>query len=420
MPLGVEATLALTALALGISSLCTRHRWVPLSACGLVLALLLRREWMALSLMPMALLVGLGLWRGGIPGGARGRLAALVLLRLFVFFQLAEGYMALCQRGILASRFYWNERWIGGVPLTVEGAGSLGRIPPAGFKCTHISRLNDYDTDWSATYTTDARGRRTVKGQKSGAKGLVLVGDSFTFGYGVDDDRTVASQLQGLLERPVINLGCNGHGPSRNLLALEREDGWPWLEPADEVGDVVYMSLPHHLYDNDESKAWRIFAVPGETVFVGGPGEMQRRIRGVDETKSMGSMEVFLHRHVRLMKLTKLYQRPERVDDAWISLCVDYCLRMREVASARLGARFHVALLRSHHMGGLETEAREFKRRLRMAGIDVLDYQDLPGDGLRENDFDITSRHFTGSYSGRIARALMGDLAPHVQTAGIK
>lgn len=404
--------LAVAALVPAIMSLRSRRPWIPLVFSGVMAAGLLRREWMALSLMPLALVAALGLWRGGIPGGSRGRLLVLAVLRVFVFFQLAEGYMALCQKGVLASRYYWNERWIGGVPLTVEGAGPLGRIPPANFTCTHVSRLNDSDTDWSATYTTDSLGRRTVVGQKKEGKALALVGDSFTFGYGVDDGQSIASRLQELSARPVFNLGCNGHGPSRNLLALERTKGWPWLAEGSEVGDVVYMSLPHHLYDNDESVAWRIFAVPGETVFVAGAQGLGRRPRVVDEKQEMGFAEVFLHRHVRLMKLTKIYQRPERVDGKWISLCVEYCRQMQAVVAERLGARFHVALLRSHNMGGLDAEAREFKRQLRSAGLPVLDYQDLPGEGLRDADFDITSRHFTGGYSRQIARALHRDLGP--------
>ena len=50
----------------------------------------------------------------------------------------------------------------------------------------------------------------------------IALGDSFTFGAGVNEEATWAARLAGLAKREVINLGVPGHGPSQYTKILER------------------------------------------------------------------------------------------------------------------------------------------------------------------------------------------------------
>src|SRR5262249_38125845 len=50
---------------------------------------------------------------------------------------------------------------------------------------------------------------------------IFACGDSFVFGHGVDQTRTWVKLLEGLIERPVYNLGINGASPNDELMLLE-------------------------------------------------------------------------------------------------------------------------------------------------------------------------------------------------------
>ena len=51
---------------------------------------------------------------------------------------------------------------------------------------------------------------------------IVVIGDSYTFGEGVNDDRTFAAGLERMVEHcEVLNLGVHGYGTDQQLLRLE-------------------------------------------------------------------------------------------------------------------------------------------------------------------------------------------------------
>jgi SGNH hydrolase-like domain, acetyltransferase AlgX len=54
------------------------------------------------------------------------------------------------------------------------------------------------------------------------AAGVIVLGDSFIEGSHVSDAEVVTSQLEGLLSRPVANLGRSGDGPQQELEVLRR------------------------------------------------------------------------------------------------------------------------------------------------------------------------------------------------------
>jgi hypothetical protein len=50
----------------------------------------------------------------------------------------------------------------------------------------------------------------------------VAVGDSFTFGLGVNQESTWVARLARLSKREIVNLGVQGTGPQQYTLTLER------------------------------------------------------------------------------------------------------------------------------------------------------------------------------------------------------
>jgi hypothetical protein len=85
-----------------------------------------------------------------------------------------------------------------------------------------------------------------------------MVGDSYTFGWGVNDDETFASQLDDLLKKESdvreVNLGVGGYGTLASAIRLDR-----WLsanenpvraivvihssnDPADNVANLLHRS----------------------------------------------------------------------------------------------------------------------------------------------------------------------------------
>ena len=122
------------------------------------------------------------------------------------------------------------------------------------------------------------RDGRTVRTNRSGFRGpsagegapgrsrVLLLGDSLTFGTGVDDGETFAAQLAKLAPAlEPLNLGVSGYGTDQELLLLERE-GLP-LRPAVVVldvcvgNDVFDNALPVYVYDGVTPKPY--FTVEG-------------------------------------------------------------------------------------------------------------------------------------------------------------
>ena len=81
--------------------------------------------------------------------------------------------------------------------------------------------------DFSCRVRTNGRGLRTPF--ERGPVDVIALGDSFTFGYGVDEAETWPARLAELTGWSVANLGVSGYGPQSEL-ALLRSEG-PALPP---------------------------------------------------------------------------------------------------------------------------------------------------------------------------------------------
>ena len=122
----------------------------------------------------------------------------------------------------------------------------------------------------------------------AGSKRILVLGDSYAFGFGVDDEDTISAQLERAL-RPdtpslqVLNMGVPGYQSGQELKVLER-DG---MQFSPDVVVLVY-------YANDNVKA----------AFHWDP---RLRLTYVDELGLPHSLKQFLARSIIYSKVTKAY-----------------------------------------------------------------------------------------------------------------
>ncbi|CAN0511575.1 unnamed protein product, partial [Laminaria digitata] len=81
-----------------------------------------------------------------------------------------------------------------------------------------------YAPEFEMSLTTNSRGHRGPEWSETSTGGVVLIGDSFTMGYGVSDGEEYAAVLRKALDKrhgpqtvPVVNMGMGNNGNGRWL-----------------------------------------------------------------------------------------------------------------------------------------------------------------------------------------------------------
>ncbi|HET8643997.1 MAG TPA: SGNH/GDSL hydrolase family protein, partial [Vicinamibacteria bacterium] len=104
------------------------------------------------------------------------------------------------------------------------------------------------------------RGREHTGAPAPGARRVVMLGDSVTFGTGVADGETFSDRLEEAGGFEVVNLGVDGYGTDQELIRLE-EEGLSY-RPHDVVlnfcvrNDYFDNALPVALYDGISPKPY--------------------------------------------------------------------------------------------------------------------------------------------------------------------
>lgn len=120
-----------------------------------------------------------------------------------------------------------------------------------------------YGTDFTMHVRTDAEGHRLgARGEVDPSVRLILLlGDSYTFGWGVDTDDTYASHLDELVMDAsrggmrVLNLGVGGYGTLQSGVCLGRFFD---EHPEADVAAVVVYHVPNDPVDNVNSIGYHI------------------------------------------------------------------------------------------------------------------------------------------------------------------
>ena len=124
--------------------------------------------------------------------------------------------------------------------------GGYGRIDselgwtlrPNASSCYGMTNRLTGEVYFTSDIHTDALGFRAPQsGSDPPVGAIVAIGDSWTFGYGVDYDDTYPHHLAEKLGLPVVNLGVPAYGSAQTVLLLERH--LERLGPA----AVVYLTL---------------------------------------------------------------------------------------------------------------------------------------------------------------------------------
>ena len=158
---------------------------------------------------------------GGVARALRGGLGTLaaVALGLGVALLLAEGLVRLFFDEPVQPRFVIDSGY--GVRANKPGVDTRHYVP------------GDYDVRIT-TNSAGMRGQREYALERPpGTRRVLLLGDSFIFGYGVEDNQVLSVQLEDLLNAGggprwgVLNLSVSGFGQAEELVTWE-EAGRAW------------------------------------------------------------------------------------------------------------------------------------------------------------------------------------------------
>ncbi len=104
---------------------------------------------------------------------------------------------------------------------------------------------------YDVNYTIDALGHRVTDGDYNLPKVLIL-GDSLTFGQGVEDSEAYPAILQGRLpDYKVVNGGVSAWGTTQSLLQLEQQ-----FQENDDIQLVIYSIIDDDFNRNYLRKSW--------------------------------------------------------------------------------------------------------------------------------------------------------------------
>lgn len=123
--------------------------------------------------------------------------------------------------------------------------------PRLGWRLTPGWRGRHTHHDFDVSYTIDPSGFRFDPAQPKEKRGrlIAVVGDSFTFGLGVNDDQTFVSLLNQKGTNTYLNLAIPGYSNDQEALLIE--DEMPTRHP-DEVLLVAYVG--NDLIDNQRAR----------------------------------------------------------------------------------------------------------------------------------------------------------------------
>lgn len=118
---------------------------------------------------------------------------------------------------------------------------------------SNVQGVHNIPGQFYSTFRTNRqglRGTREFPFERGGATRIVVVGDSFTWGYGVNDEDVYVSKLAALLpQMEILNLGVTAYGPSQELEYFKSEgvryhpDIVVWAFCLNDIEESEYRSI---------------------------------------------------------------------------------------------------------------------------------------------------------------------------------
>ena len=254
----------------------------------------------------------------------------------------------------------------------VEAERDATYDPLLGWKLPPEAVLTETREEYSVSYTSNAQGFRSQRDFTDPVKGrrIALLGDSYTFGSGVEDDETFAARLESLLEDTWCdNLGIGAFGIDQMWLAL-RHYALP-LKPDLVILSFVRPDLDRSLSSYRKDHIWRwkpAFRLVGDRPV---PMTMDNR---------PGPIRRFVHRESRLYrywrKLENSFSRRSAFGYRWrLNRALFEAIRDECLEAAVPLVVVHIPISRRQ-------PAPMFRREFAKIGIQYLDLGSLlPADG---------------------------------------
>lgn len=257
-------------------------------------------------------------------------------------------------------------------PGDVEPERDATFDPVLGWKLPPATVLRETKEEYSVSYTSNPQGfrsRRDFRKPVSGRR-IALLGDSYTFGSGVEDDETFGAVLESQLEDTWCdNFGIGAFGIDQMWLAL-RHYALP-LEPDLVVLSFVRPDLDRSLSSYRRDRIWRW--KPSFTLVDG-------RLAPMTMENRPGPIRRFIHLHSRL------YRQWRKLENSLSRrLAVGYRWRLNRALFEAIRdecRRAAVPLVVVHIPINRRSPAPTFRREFAEMGIDYLDLaEQLPADG---------------------------------------
>lgn len=157
-----------------------------------------------------------------------------------------------------AGLFLFNDTPTVYLDLDAEGqaGGMLWRNEEAAWGAWHLPNVRDVEGRdcFKAVYQSNSIGARDREfSEKSGGRPrIVLLGDSFAEGYGINADMTAESALEKLLDREVMNFGTGGDvGPLQYYLIYKN------LAKRFQHDAVIVFLLPANDFTDNDYAVWQ-------------------------------------------------------------------------------------------------------------------------------------------------------------------
>lgn len=258
-----------------------------------------------------------------------------------------------------------------------------------GYTLVAGARFRHQERAFDVVYTVDGAGRRLVPGSVPERPRVLVLGDSWTFGHGVEDHQTYSAHLQSHWpDLAVRNLGVMGYGPAHALLTLE---GALATERAPTL--VLYGWTPIHvprsyvrasyLEHTAGGRAPRFELEDGELVY---EGLADRSEAIADGARGLGNAE---------------WARTVAAVERMAALSADH------------GARFVLLLLPgSDSMPAYARKSRRMRRAMDRAGVEVVDLQADPALPKTDALFLPNDGHPNARWHDLVASAIARRVSP--------
>lgn len=236
---------------------------------------------------------------------------------------------------------------------------------------THVTSSLNGQPVYDVTYSFDEKGARITPFAAPGAKPVVLAGDSYNFGEGLNDDQTLGSHLQSVSEGKLraLNLARPGYGPHQVLRQLQLD--LPIDHGVKSFDWLIVSMIDDHIERANGSYAWSL----GPRYALDGRGGVQLNGQFSDRPAPPAWL-------TQLRNGSRLFATMEHMVGRLLARDEEVFVRIlqaaRETAQRKYGARILVL----YYSGGIYlnefTGRRDLMRGLlEDAGVDFIDVNSL-------------------------------------------